>query len=129
MRAAALLIGLALASCGSDPCDEWETEMVLHASGSCLPAPQDVTIQLEACMLRVKVAAGTLPATGALDQAGDPLRQGGWQIYGDACPLAAPACTAGREFRRCHAVRKDSHLDLSCVDGTGAPVCEAALTE
>jgi hypothetical protein len=123
---AALLV---LTACDPDgPCDQYET-LVLRGSGSCLPTLQPVEVQVDGCSLTVRVAAGTLPARGGLDQSGDPVRQGGWQIYGPTCPVERPACTDGRVFRRCLAARHGARLDLTCIDGAGAPACEVQLTE
>jgi hypothetical protein len=56
-------------------------------------------------------------------------RQGQWQIYGVVCPATEPKCKTPTEFRRCFATRVQWRLELECIDGAGAPVCKAQLTE
>ena len=121
MRPLALVLAslvLAAAGCTDQACPS--EAFVVDENGTCADAPSQFTLQSENCSVLVASPSGPtgLPTTGTLGQSESPLRQGGFMLYG-----TMPA------FRLCLAKRVDYRLELSCVDGTGAPVCEAALTE
>jgi hypothetical protein len=128
----ALATTLALAGAG---CEEEEPRIcadaaeVLHLkiAGSCPGAMQQFDLTSGGCRLSVANQTGPLgiPLSGALDQDMTPIRQGRWQIFG--CLVGGEPCPA--ELRRCTATRVAWQLDLTCLDGTGSPVCEAVLTE
>jgi hypothetical protein len=127
--AAAALV-LASAACVPDP--ECPNErFVVQVAGTCASAPTTLGLITAYCRIDATPLDPSLrlPQHGEVDQNKDPLRQGGWQLYGKVCPASAPGCVAPSEFRRCFARRVQWHLELDCVDGSGAPVCRAELTE
>ena len=132
MRAvAAVLLLLLLAGCDEErgcPDDSF----VVNVAGNCASGPTSVVLRSTACSVGVDGpgdSAFPFPRRGELDQAIDPLRKGGWQIWGPVCPASDPGCRTPTEFRRCFATRVQWHLELTCLDGTGAPVCKAELSE
>jgi len=143
-RARALLVLAALAlgaaTCETDPCRDdarasGNEPLHLNVSGSCVSVPRQIELQDVFCRLTLSAPGGgapyELPAQGEADQAGHTVREGGWTIYGDV-DLCAPrdeSCTRPKQFRRCTATRVDWQVDLACVDSSGAPVCQAVLTE
>ena len=136
-RPAASLRGLAsialmaavLEGCFDDDCPEDETVQV-HMAGTCAAEPRTFSLVQRGCSLRVTVDGQLeLPRAGALDQARHPIRKGGWQLYGYVCPEGEERCDHPIAFRRCTARRVDWQLDLTCVDASEAPVCQATLTE
>jgi hypothetical protein len=127
-RAAFLAIALALAAgaaCDPDLCVSEDVR--LHAEGSCVGGAQDLELRAYGCRL---TASGStmLPARGGAYDDQARVRDGGWALYGEACPGGDPRC-ARPEFRLCRARRVEWRLELACVDGAGAPVCQATLTE
>lgn len=135
-RAAAMLITLVtpllLAACG--PADDPAAEVVhLRISGNCAPqiTAFDMTQSpspsrsLSLTYPDNTLGAVPLPMRGALDQAGHPLREGGWLLWG--CVSGVEPCPGS--FRLCTAHRVQWQLNVACVDGTGAPACQAVLTE
>lgn len=123
MRAARAWIAVAwLASAGCDPGDcANEESFVVDEVGTCASTPQRFTLEASYCRVRVlaDMALTGLPASGAFGQDPRPLRQGGFTLYTqDVAP-----------FRLCRARRVEYRLELACVDGTGAPVCDGILTE
>jgi hypothetical protein len=126
----ALLLGLGALVIGCDPpsCPDEET-LELKVSGNCAAGPTNAELTSSMCGVRLTFSDPTLllPTSGQVDQARDPLRQGGWQIYGGVC--AGGQSCAAVQFRRCIATRIASRLVLDCIDGNGAPVCQADLTE
>jgi hypothetical protein len=117
-----------LAACG--PYDDAANEVVhLLINGTCGSqiTAFDMTQSLRTLTLTYPDSAGSvpLPRRGALDQAGHPLREGGWMLWG--CVSGVEPCPGS--FRLCTAHRMQWHLNVTCVDGTGAPACQAILTE
>lgn len=131
---AAVAVGVAmvvaLAGCGDDADCRGEETVDLKMTGTCAPEPRTFTLVRSGCRLSVIAPPGWtgLPASGAVDQAQHPIRKGGWQLFGPVCPPGPLDCT-GSEFRRCTATRVAFRLELTCIDGTGAPACTAELTE
>jgi hypothetical protein len=124
----ALLIGLGALALGCDDETRPEKETVqVKVSGTCAAGPTTAELTSEACGVTLESSDPTLrlPAMGQLDQAREPWRQGGWQIYGGVC---ATGQSCG-DFRRCIATRVASHLVLDCLDGSGAAICQAELRE
>ena len=126
-RLAALALALltGAAACDDKPCIE--EELHVHAEGSCVGGVKDITIKAYDCRL-TDDGYGFLPASGAAYDGLARVRDGGWALYGDVCPEGTPRCTTP-EFRLCRARRVEWRLELDCVDGSGAPVCQATLTE
>jgi hypothetical protein len=122
--AALLLLG----ACGPDCPDD---EFIVKVAGTCTTAPTTVIVRARSCFLQILAPDATsgLPPQGQLDQAAEPVRRGGWQIYGPVCAASDPMCKTPTEFRRCFATRVQWRLELECQDGAGAPVCKAELTE
>lgn len=121
-----LLVALAGAGCDRDCPQE-----IVHVkiTGACGATEADIE-QENDCRITL-VPGGDLPDVPRHGEAGQdrhPLRKGDWQLYGDVCQPDAGACP-GSPFRRCAAKRVDTHIELTCIDGTGAPVCEAQITE
>ena len=111
-----------LASAGCDPYDcENEESFVVDEIGTCASTPQQFTIEAISCRVRVyaDMALTGLPASGTLGQEQRPLRQGGFMLF----------TQDAAQFRLCRARRVEYRLELACVDDTGAPVCDATLTE
>jgi hypothetical protein len=130
VRALAVALLLVLAGCDERSCPD--DEFVVNVAGTCAAGPTTVTLEATACQIGVRGPDGgvsPLPPQGELDQASEPLRKGGWQIWGPVCPASDPRCQTPTEFRRCFATRVQWHLELTCLDGTGAPVCKAELSE
>jgi hypothetical protein len=137
----ALLLAVGAGGCETDPChagtstDRRDETVHLKVSGTCVSMPAQVDLHDVSCALRLSTPDGgarlELPAQGEADQAGHTVREGGWTIYGSVNPCAPTdeMCTRPGGFRRCVATRVDWHIDLACVDGDGAPVCQAVLTE
>ena len=127
----ALAAGLAgaPAGCGSDgrTCSNTAEIVHLKIDGTCPGRMQEFDLEAYGCSLSVRTTTGPLglPPEGAVDGEIDPIRRGGWQLYG--CLSGTEPCPGS--FRRCVARRVDFHLDVSCIDGSGAPVCDAVLTE
>jgi len=120
MRAAVVVSWLAGAGCDTYDCENAEA-FVVDEAGTCASAPQQFTLEVSSCRVRVlaDMALTGLPATGALGQDHRPLRQGGFILFTED---VAP-------FRLCRARRVEYRLELACVDGTGAAVCDGILTE
>lgn len=127
-RLVVTLVGwIAALGCGpSSPTDE---EVHLKMSGSCSPELREFDMHRYQYLLEISYPdaglATPFPSRGAIDQMGHPIREGGWQLWG---------CMTGREpcfdnFRRCTARRDAWQLDVTCLDGSGAPICQAVLTE
>jgi hypothetical protein len=116
-------------------CDERscpDDSFVVNVAGNCAATPTTVTLGAGSCYVSVHGpdgGAAPLPARGELDQASEPLRRGGWQIWGPVCPASDPGCKTPTEFRRCFATRVQWRLELTCLDGSGALACKAELTE
>lgn len=121
---------LPLTGCDEEPGCVGEETVSLKMSGNCAPDPQRFVLRRHFCSLTIEQPSGPLgiPRTGAVDQAQERIREGGWQIYGYLCPGDVP-CTDPAWFRQCRAKRVDFHLELTCKDGRGMPVCQARLTE
>jgi hypothetical protein len=134
-RALGALAALALAAGLASGCDDVECvdeSFVVQEGGTCATGPVQFTLSSMSCRVSITMASGDtgLPTLGAKDQDRRPLRQGGFILYSNACATAgAASCGAAAPFHLCRAERVGFHLQLSCVDGTGAPVCEADLTE
>jgi hypothetical protein len=131
LRLLIMLAGAALATgCDPESLCTVQDDLQLKVVGSCPEGPVRVNLALDFCRLRFWGATGNtgLPETGALAQMPRPVREGGWQIYGQVCPTSATPCPEP-EFRLCKAERVAWQLDLLCLDGAGQPVCEATLTE
>jgi hypothetical protein len=122
---ALLALAAGAPACDDDPCIS--EHLHLRAEGSCLGVAQDIELEAYGCRLTTSDANG-LPRTGAAYDALARLRDGGWALYGEICPAGDPAC-ATPAFRLCRARRVEWRLELACVDGAGAPVCQATLTE
>ena len=118
------------------PCSGDE-QLSVKMTGTCAPGERRLIVTRQGCAITVTSdpplagsdagapTATGLPMTGATDTTNAPLRQGGWSVWG---------CLAGKEpcpdqFRICSAERVDFQLNVTCVDGTGAPACGAVLTE
>jgi hypothetical protein len=133
--AAGALAALALAAGLAAGCDDIECvdeTFVVQENGTCAAGPVQLTLSSMQCRVSTSMASGPtgLPEQGAKDQDRRPLRQGGFILYTGACAYGGNAsCGDPTSFRICRATRVDFHLQLSCVDGAGAPVCEADLTE
>ena len=120
-RAAALVI--AVLALGAGACDDHQCpneSFVVDEVGSCSGEARQLTLGSYGCSVSLTGPSGPtgLPARGALDENERPLRQGGFILYD-----SAPA------FLLCTAHRVDFRLELACVDGSGASVCDATLTE
>jgi hypothetical protein len=122
MTAFLLALGaLVAAGCDDRECAPNE-EFVVDEVGSCASAPRQFKLKVEGCRLFLGEprAVTGLPATGSADPNGSPARDGGFLLY---------SSDRFDPFRLCRARRVEFRLELSCVDGTGAPVCQATLTE
>jgi hypothetical protein len=132
-RAAVLLIAaLAAAAAGCDTVDCSNNEsFVVDENGSCAAAPRRFTLSSISCRVATVEQDGPtgLPSVGALGQDQRPLRQGGFLLYGDVCPDGMASGCPDPAFRLCRSRRVDFRLEVSCVDGMGAPACDATLTE
>jgi hypothetical protein len=126
MRTAGLMV-LALLAGGCDDQRCITEDVQVRAEGTCFGAAQDLTIHAFGCRITT-AGAGSLPAAGAAYDGLARIRDGGWALYGDTCPANDPRC-ATPQFRLCRARRVEWRLELDCVDGSGAPVCQATLTE
>ena len=130
MRAGALTVLAFALLAGAVACDDHPCiteELHVRAEGSCLGSAKDLTIKAYGCRLTAD-GDGFLPTSGGAYDGLARVRDGGWALYGDVCPPGQPRC-AGPEFRLCRARRVEWRLELDCVDGSGAPVCQATLTE
>ena len=107
------------AGCNPPPACEGTEAIVVNETGTCSGAPTQFRLKRSGCRVSVETLASTtgLPDRGQVDTSESPLRQGGFELFG------------GTPFRVCHADRVDYFLRVSCIDGSGAPVCEAKLTE
>jgi hypothetical protein len=127
---AALALAAGLAGCDDVECvDE---SFVVQETGTCATGPVQLTLSTTSCRVSISMASGDtgLPTQGAKDQDRRPLRQGGFILYSGACAApGAAGCGDPSDFRLCRAERVGFRLQLSCVDGSGAPVCEADFTE
>jgi hypothetical protein len=123
------MLAAAVHGCFDDDCSGEETVQV-NMVGTCAREPRRLTLQRRRCELTAMADGPTeLPRSGALDQAAHAIRKGGWQLYGNLCPDGAVTCDRPLAFRRCTASRVEWRIELTCVDATEAPVCEATLTE
>ncbi len=130
MRLAIALMAASIwLACEPDPyCPEGESFPV-KIQGTCSDTPAEARLSSSQCGVTLEAKPGVslgLPARGALAQDPRPLRGGGWQIYGNACP-SGQLCNS--PFRRCVAARVGYQLQLDCADGAGSPVCAATITE
>jgi hypothetical protein len=122
---------LLLPSCTKDEDCQGEERVLLDIAGTCASGDTQFELVRQGCTLSVVYTrAGHLaiPTHGAIDQEQHPIRQGGWQLYGEVCPAADPGCAAG-EFRRCVAQRQRDSIDLVCFGNDTAEVCRGTLTE
>jgi hypothetical protein len=118
---AALALGwlaLGAAACTDHQCPD--DSFVVEENGTCADVPRQLTLSASLCRVYLSNPSGPtgLPSSGALGQDERPLRQGDFILYGDQ-----------PSFRLCRASRVQYRLELACIDGTGAPVCDAAFTE
>jgi hypothetical protein len=118
--AALVLVWLALsaAACTDRQCPD--DSFVVEENGTCADTARQLTLSATACRVSLANASGPtgLPSSGALGQDERPLREGDFILYSDQ-----------PSFRLCRASRVQYRLEIGCVDGTGAPVCDAILTE
>jgi hypothetical protein len=125
---ASTLFSLSLACEPDSYCPKGESFPV-RIQGTCSDTPSEAQLSSSQCGVTLEAKAGVvlgLPARGALAQDPRPLREGGWQVYGNVCP-SGQLCNS--PFRRCVAVRAEYQLQVDCSDGNGAPVCSAIITE
>lgn len=136
VRAALLAatLGALAAGCGGssstlDYCQKNES-LELKVSGTCPGGAKTMTLSRLGCALAIANAPLDigLPPIGAVPQDERPLRQGGWQIWGDLASVPKEAPPAVR-FRRCVAERVGWRLEVACIDGAGQDACHATLTE
>jgi hypothetical protein len=116
-----VLVAILAAGCPDQVECGGEESFVVDENGTCSATPQRFTLERSGCGVFLQGAdagATGLPAEGAVANDQRPLRQGGFILYGGS---------AG--FRLCRATRVQFQLDLACEDGSGAPVCDAVLTE
>jgi hypothetical protein len=127
--AALMVVGVLAAGCDGPACPDAET-LSVKVAGTCAAGPTTAMLSSAGCGVGLISSDPTLrlPTTGQLDQAREPLRQGGWVIYGSVCP-GGPPCPSPADFRRCIATRIGSRLVLDCLDGNGATACRAELSE
>lgn len=137
-RLAMMSVGFLSVGCWEDAgrCDGDET-VVVNMTGTCAAGPRTFEIRRVSCGLYLSVptvdagsAPGSpaslgLPLRGQLDLDGFNVRRGNWSVWG--CVSGTEPCPD--QFRLCRAERVDFQLNLSCLDGAGAPTCEAVLTE
>ena len=116
---AACALLMVVAGCNPPPDCQGGELFTVNETGTCSGTPTQFRLGRTGCRVRLDMLAGRtgLPDTGQVDTSERPLRQGGFELFG------------GTPFRVCRAERVDYFLRLSCVDGSGAPVCEARLTE
>jgi hypothetical protein len=122
MAAFVLALGALVAlGCEGRECAPNE-EFVVDEVGTCASAPRQFKLKVDDCRLSLGEprAVTGLPATGSADPNGNPARDGGFLLYGG---------DKSDPFRLCRARRVEFRLELSCFDGTGAPACQATLTE
>jgi hypothetical protein len=119
-RVLALALSFTALGCTDYVCPP-DDSFVVDEQGTCAPAPTQFTLGVQGCRVYVWDSSGTsgLPARGALSQHPQPVRQGGFTLYGGD----------GASFRLCRAERVDYRLELTCVGEQGAPACKAILTE
>lgn len=133
------LAGLALAGVvltasgcpdGGTDCGGDET-ITVKMTGSCAPGTQVFQLRRSGCSLYVWTISDAgapaplgLPLMGEMRHGGN-IRAGDWSLWG--CPVGREPCPD--QFRICTAERVAFQLNLTCLGGTGAPVCEAVLTE
>lgn len=113
-------------ACGGD-----ET-VTVKMTGSCAQGTQVFQLRRSGCSLYVWTISDAgapaplgLPPSGELSHGGGNVRAGDWSLWG--CPMGQEPCPD--QFRICTAERVAFQLNLTCVGGTGAPLCEAVLTE
>jgi hypothetical protein len=119
------------AGCDPIPCQGEETVRV-NMAGTCASGPSTFEIRRVGCDIFLwgvgdagAAELGELPTSGTVDQQAHPVREGGWHVWG--CAQGATTCPD--QFRVCSSDRVAFQLNLTCQDGTGAPVCSAVLTE
>jgi hypothetical protein len=110
---------LAAAGCEEPECPEAES-IEVEETGSCAVGPQRFRLSSVACAVTASGATALtgLPMEGQLGMAALPLRQGDFVLFSDGPPA-----------RICRARRVEFRLELACFDGSGAPLCDAVLTE
>ena len=119
---AALALLATTPGCDEQDCPDNE-EFLVDMNGTCTASPRGFWLKSEHCRVSItdsSPADSGLPLHGAMSQAKKPLRQGDFILYG---PVGEAS------FRLCRARRVAFELQLACFDGTGAPVCDAVLTE
>jgi len=122
--------GLVAVGCDPVPCTGEESVQV-DMAGSCAEGKPKLVIDRIGCRVSVAAASSStavslgLPLTGAVDQQGHAIRDGGWQVWG--CRQGDEPCPA--DFRRCVTERVAWQLNVTCLDGSGALACQAVLTE
>ena len=124
MRPAArrVLASVALVSFAgcTGPVQTTEPKSLVNQTGTCSATPQRFAISKdfgESVTIYADPAVTGLP-TRARFLRGNKWREGDFLLYGGV-----------PEFRLCRARRVGFALHLVCWDGTGAPVCEATITE
>lgn len=129
----AAVVGLTITttSCDPIPCVGEETVRV-NMAGTCASGPRTFDITRSGCNIFLSLITdagssdlGELPNSGNVDQQAHAVREGGWHVWG--CAQGATTCPD--QFRVCSSERVAFQLNLTCQDGTGAPVCSAVLTE
>ena len=138
-----LLVSAAFSGCeplGPDSVDDDPQELLVVVAGSCAAGGAG-SIVLRRTEVdgrggdRVVVTSGAtvdIPQSGAYGRGVGPLREGGFQLYGDMClpnGRPCPPSAAGSRFRRCEAVRERWFIELRCTDGFGAATCSAQISE
>jgi len=120
LRVAALVV----ASFGAVSCTDADScpseRFVVIENGTCAEGSPRFEVSTDLCAVSLASTSATtgLPLHGALSARRAPLRNGDFVLYGDS-----------PTFRLCRATRVAFRLELTCVDGTGAPACEATWTE
>jgi hypothetical protein len=125
-----LVVAALAAACdpyvGSCPTDT----IPVKVTGSCGTALATL-VQDEDCRVRVTDISAPLdiPTVGQAGPEHDPVRSGGWVLWDHDCDPRIASCVPPRVFRRCYARRVDWYIQLDCINGTGAPPCQAIITE
>lgn len=140
-RTALVAVWLGLGACDNDALegpqhDPDPDELPLRMFGSCTTGGEStLVLSRRARQGNISVMTSSnldVPASGAFVRSRRPLRDGGWQLFGDVCLPNGRLCPDSRDgskFRRCVARRVDWFLQLTCTDGFGNPTCDAQLME
>jgi hypothetical protein len=138
LAAVFVLLALFLTGCpDAGPSCSGDEQVSVKMAGTCASGERRLVITKSGCAIHISgdpQAIGSdggapaslgLPLRGATDMSNAPIRRGGWSVWG--CLSGGEPCPD--QFRICTAERVAFQLNITCIDGTGAPACQAVLTE